>query len=377
MWTLVKKEKLIALQERVEQLEVLADARDNDFAALEEDLGMAEACLKTLRENKLDILLCESLLRSFKKSLSQSFNKDVVKETLNIFNDDILDDSQHLFESSRRTLSQINQEIETISRRAQTSGYELEEITKNAEKVTKLFHTVLSVAEETRLLTINAKIGAADTSFDAKAAADLAEEMMMLSSQASTATQEVQAVIKEIAAQSNQAKQQVNQLLDLSSSIGLTAGTVEEAVTEVIWSAEDYKKIIQRQHWIAMIRLAQWEHITSKSILSDLIINQQMQGHEKTQKLLQASFFSEWVSQEKVHSQLSACASFDELMITHTKIIQTFENLLNNIREASSEKLLNELANIDEEHVKFVKLSAQVLNELLELQKKQYSEQML
>lgn len=140
-----------------------------------------------------------------------------------------------LSEATNHVSSQVTQASETASKaasQAEKTSERVQNLVEAADKIGDVLNLISEIAGQTNLLALNATIEAARAGETGKGFAVVASEVKSLSSQTSSATDEISEHIAAIQGQTSQAVEAINEITGVISQINALSDSVADAVVQ-------------------------------------------------------------------------------------------------------------------------------------------------
>jgi len=149
-------------------------------------------------------------------------------------------------ESGIRSIEKTQEGMGAIRASAESTAASINRLGEQSKKIGKIIRVINKIAEETNLLALNAAIIAAEAGEHGRGFNVVANEIQMLAEKTTLQTKEIDALIKDVQKETQDAVQKVQQVLESVGSGQILTSDTENILQSIVTVANEAKSLIQQ-----------------------------------------------------------------------------------------------------------------------------------
>ncbi|MBU2896736.1 methyl-accepting chemotaxis protein [Vibrio hepatarius] len=270
IWTSKLKQKNQELQDKIDELELKYQASLEDIQALKADLEEKSTSQQQigLSSQVLPLLVGSSdLIDRIRNGLADSAT-ELEHETT------VLEDVGDTFTEAERALAKLSESALHIREQSSNSMTSAETLSDTASNISHLVGAIQEISEQTNLLALNAAIEAARAGEAGRGFAVVADEVRTLAEKANKSSEEIEALVKAILAQSSEIKQSIqNDALSVEQVV-ISSDAIRSSLNDVLESSENMKRVIYDKASRAFLDTVKMDHMVWKNAVYKQVVNE-------------------------------------------------------------------------------------------------------
>ncbi|MCB5161091.1 methyl-accepting chemotaxis protein [Marinomonas algarum] len=176
-----------------------------------------------------------------------------------------------VFQQTRTALSRLSERAGLINTQASDSMGAANVLDKTANDISQLVSSIQEISSQTNLLALNAAIEAARAGTAGRGFAVVADEVRNLAGKTHSASEQVETLVKQVIAQTEQIKGMVNQNKDSAMDISASSVQIDKVVDNVISRSDHMQSVISVAATHSFLNTVKLDHAVWKNVIYDRI----------------------------------------------------------------------------------------------------------
>ena len=266
-----------------------------------------------------------------------------------------------IFEQTRCALVNLERRAQHINEHAEQSMNTASVLDDTAHSISRLVSAIQEISDQTNLLALNAAIEAARAGEAGRGFAVVADEVRQLAGKAHKASDQIEALVRQVISQAADIKGVVEENQQSASEVSASSTQISSVVTQVLNRSEHMQQVIRIATTTSFLNTVKLDHAVWKSNVYRLIGTRQFGSEVNAHTECR---LGKWYYEGYGARHYAGLASFRELEAPHKRVHEAGRAAMRAGRGNDMEGMLARLAEMEEASVKVVACIDRLLTDI-------------
>lgn len=354
------------LKQQVEALTVQLEKERTAYKlasqSLQSELDMARADLEHEKttNSKGDHTLIHYQLRG--GEMLNSIRFGLAESAENLIEERIsMSQLDQAFSETRLALKRLSERAGLINMQARDSMAAVDVLDKTATGISQLVSSIQEISSQTNLLALNAAIEAARAGTAGRGFAVVADEVRNLAGKTHSASEQVEALVKEVLSQTEQIKNMVNQNKDSAMEISASSVQIDHVVENVIEHSDRMQTVIDIAATQSFLNTVKLDHAVWKNDIyhhiNDRTFDSEVDLHTKCR-------LGKWYYEGYGADHFQSSSNFKAIEAPHKLVHESGRLALDAAQRNETEDMIKHLDNMETASLHVVERIDRLINDI-------------